>query len=70
MNLLSENGTDVQQTLVFGNSGVRLSAPSMALSHILYFRTLSSAGPTNLLLNIFMTSGLTIWFVMSTCLNT
>ena len=37
----------------------------MALSHILYFRILSSAGPTNLLLNIFMTPVLTIWFVIS-----
>ena len=37
----------------------------MAFSHILYFRILSSAGPTNLLLNIFMTPVLTIWFVIS-----
>ena len=37
----------------------------MARSHILYFRILSSAGPTNLLLNIFMTPVLTIWFVIS-----
>ncbi|MBI10785.1 MAG: hypothetical protein CMM55_14820 [Rhodospirillaceae bacterium] len=37
----------------------------MALSHILYFRILSSAGPTNLLLKIFMTPVLTIWFVIS-----
>ena len=37
----------------------------MALSQIPYFRILSSAGAANLLLNIFMSPVLTIWFVIS-----